>query len=96
MGPAVTSKKWIQVCESRVKTVALSKAQLYNSKGRTRPNKAQNPEANVVVGANRGANICRKQQTQREQNSRNSSVLACRSQDIVVFSVAKIAFFCEL
>ena len=50
MGPAVTSKKWIQVCESRVKTVALSKAQLYNSKGRTRPNKAQNPEANVVVG----------------------------------------------
>ena len=50
MGPAITSKKWIQVCEGRAKTVAPSKAQLYNSKGQARPSKAQNPVANVVVG----------------------------------------------
>jgi hypothetical protein len=55
VAPAITSGKWIQVCEIERGTFASSKAsvrrtEVCNCKGQARASKAQNPVANDGIG----------------------------------------------
>ena len=55
VAPAITSGKWIQVCENERGTFASSKVsvrrtEVCSSKGQARASKAQNPVANDGIG----------------------------------------------